>query len=90
MRLTPVEAVRRRVVTNRAMIGLHIRNVFDAPRPTGGEEASTEGESAISSATTEYGKDGVLKLLRSFHLPDLSLVSPTDTYHHREHQGIVQ
>ena len=56
------------------MVGLHIRNVFDAPRDQE-SNVSAEGRSAMEGASKEYGGDAALKLLQwrrasfSFALP---------------------
>ena len=45
------------------MVGLHIRNVFDAPRDQE-SNVSAEGRSAMDGASKEYGGDAALKLLQ--------------------------
>ena len=44
------------LTANRNMIGLHVRNVFDAPRDQQ-TNRSVEGSAAQHSAEKEYGKD---------------------------------
>ena len=45
------------------MVGLHVRNVFDAPRDAE-SNVTTEGEKAMVGAQKEYGEEGTLKLLQ--------------------------
>jgi hypothetical protein len=61
-RLIPVEAVTSRLVADKSMVGLHIRNVFDAPRDDATSKAAT-GAEAIAAAALEYGKKGASQLL---------------------------
>ena len=60
---SPVEAVSSRLVTDRSMVGLHVRSVFDAPRDPASANDSV-GESAIAGAQKEYGVTGTDKLLK--------------------------
>ena len=63
--LQPVKRVRSLLVADHSMVGLHVRNVFDAPRPSeASNDSSTEGKAAITGATKEYGRDGTLALLK--------------------------
>ena len=62
-RLQPVRAVQSQLVADHSMVGLHVRNVFDAPRSVR-SNASTEGSEAMESAKQEYGSEGTLKLLQ--------------------------
>ena len=62
LRLRPVQAVQRLLVADASMVGLHVRNVFDAPRDTESNR-STEGKSAMEGANKEYGMEGTQKLL---------------------------
>ena len=55
-RLVPVGFVRERLVTDRSMIGLHVRNVFDVPRDTV-TNVNVTGKSAVAGAEKEYGKE---------------------------------
>jgi hypothetical protein len=51
------------------MVGLHVRNVFDAPR-NADTNVSVEGKSALEGAEQEYGKemsDTLLKWRRAAH-----------------------
>lgn len=61
-RLIPVEAVSSRLVSDKSMVGLHIRNVFDAPRDEATAKAAT-GAEAIAAAALEYGPKGASQLL---------------------------
>ncbi|EOD07887.1 hypothetical protein EMIHUDRAFT_249290 [Emiliania huxleyi CCMP1516] len=47
------------------LVGLHIRNVFDAPRDSR-TFSSTTGNEAIAAAEKEYGRKGTSKLLARF------------------------
>ena len=58
-----VDAVAHKLVTDRSMVGLHVRNVFDAPRDAASANDST-GASALSGAEKEYGKTGSDQLLK--------------------------
>lgn len=62
-RLVPSLAVRDGIVADRSMVGVHIRNVFDAPRDA---ESSVrlEGQAAMEGAKREYGAEGTAKLLQ--------------------------
>ena len=61
--LTPVDRVERMLVTDRTMLGLHVRNIFDAPRDASSAKL-TVGTSAIDGAQKEYGKEGTEQLLK--------------------------
>ena len=61
--LKPVDMVERMLVTDRSMVGLHVRNVFDAPRDSASAKR-TLGTSAIDGAQKEYGKEGTEQLLK--------------------------
>ena len=61
--LTPAKMVTDLLVANRAMVGLHIRNVFDAPRDAATNK-NTTGKKAIAEAAKEYGSEGTRQLLR--------------------------
>ena len=68
-RLQPVPKVQRLLVADRTMIGLHVRNVFDAPRDQQTNE-SVEGGAALQGAEKEYGKaiaDTLLEWRRASH-----------------------
>jgi hypothetical protein len=58
-----VSQVSRLLVANKLMIGLHIRNVFDAPRDAV-SNVSTEGQAAMAGAQKEYGAEASQKLLQ--------------------------
>jgi len=60
--LVPVPAVARMLVADRSMVGLHVRNVFDAPRDDR-TSTHTVGSAAIEGATVEYGAEGARQLL---------------------------
>mmetsp|Transcript_13793 Transcript_13793/g.29888 ORF Transcript_13793/g.29888 Transcript_13793/m.29888 type:complete len:436 (-) Transcript_13793:122-1429(-) len=62
-RLTPVIEVRERLVSDKGMVGLHVRNVFDAPRDAA-TNRSTVGTAAVQGAQKEYGVDGTRQLLQ--------------------------
>ena len=53
------------------MVGLHIRNVFDAPRDQE-SNVSAEGRSAMEGASKEYGGDAALKLLHTLEASEHS------------------
>ena len=61
--LEPVDRVRKMLVADRSMVGLHVRNIFDAPRDAASAN-STLGNSAIDGAKKEYGKEGADALLK--------------------------
>ena len=61
-RLVPVEEVNRHLITTRDAIGLHIRNVFDAPRDAA-TNTSVVGQAAMAGAQQEYGVHGTHALL---------------------------
>uniref|UniRef100_A0A7S3EWA1 Peptide-O-fucosyltransferase 1 n=1 Tax=Haptolina ericina TaxID=156174 RepID=A0A7S3EWA1_9EUKA len=61
--LRPVKEVADLLVANRRTVGLHIRNVFDAPRDSTTIN-STTGAEALQGATKEYGSEGTRQLLR--------------------------
>ena len=56
LRLRPVPFVRLRLVADHFMVGLHVRNIFDAPRDTA-TSTNVTGASAVDGAEKEYGKD---------------------------------
>jgi len=62
-KLVPARAVTQQLVATRHMVGLHIRNVFDAPRDAATNK-STTGTKALRDATKEYGSEGTRQLLR--------------------------
>ena len=62
-RLIPSLAVRNGIVADRSMVGVHIRNVFDAPRDAD-SSVSLEGQAAMEGAKREYGAEGTAKLLQ--------------------------
>lgn len=59
----PVPEVAKRLVTDRSVVGLHVRNVFDAPRDAASANDSV-GSAAIDGAEKEYGKSGTEQLLK--------------------------
>ena len=59
----PVHAVASKLVSDHSMVGLHVRNVFDAPRDAA-SASDTTGASAIEGAEKEYGKSGSESLLK--------------------------
>lgn len=68
-RLRPVGDVQRLLVADRTMVGLHVRNVFDAPRDAQ-TNTSVEGGAAVQGAEKEYGKaiaDTLLQWRRASH-----------------------
>jgi len=66
-RLVPTPAVSRMLLSNRSMVGVHVRTVFDAPlAQTSAKEkalARTEGTRAIALANKEYGAAATKSLL---------------------------
>lgn len=61
-KLVSANPVQNMLVTNRSLVGLHVRNVFDAPRGTNTTRVTT-GDAAIHGAASEYGVDGAAELL---------------------------
>jgi len=61
-RLVPVEEVERMLVATKGTVGLHIRNVFDAPRDEA-TNTSVVGKEAVLGAQKEYGVDGTRALM---------------------------
>ena len=61
--LTLCSQVSSLLVADRSMVGLHVRNVFDAPRDSE-SKATTEGLMAMKGAAKEYGEEGAAKLLQ--------------------------
>ena len=59
----PVPAVTDKLVADGSFVGLHVRNIFDAPRDTESNRL-TEGNSAMEGAEKEYGKSGTEELLK--------------------------
>ena len=53
-RLAPVAEVAMRLVANKGMVGLHVRNVFDAPRDVATAKTAL-GKEAVRKAQREYG-----------------------------------
>lgn len=58
-----MDFVQQRIVADRHMVGLHVRQVFDAPRDSD-SNVNVTGASAIQSAQLEYGKEISDTLLR--------------------------
>jgi len=68
-RLQPVDEVQKMLVADHSMIGIHVRNVFDAPRDEQTNK-SVEGAPAVKGAEKEYGKavaDTLLQWRRAAH-----------------------
>mmetsp|Transcript_13376 Transcript_13376/g.31847 ORF Transcript_13376/g.31847 Transcript_13376/m.31847 type:complete len:467 (-) Transcript_13376:237-1637(-) len=61
-KLVPVPEVSRRIIADSTMVGLHIRNVFDAPRDEA-TSRNTVGSKAMEGAKAEYGAEGARQLL---------------------------
>ena len=61
-RLTPVDRVVSMLQANKNMVGLHVRNVFDAPRDAKTYTNAT-GDAAVEGARKEYGAEGTAQLL---------------------------
>ena len=70
--LKPAAAVERMLVTNRSMVGVHVRTVFDAPLTAGtsasgdgakGAAVATTGKAALALAEKEYGGAATRSLL---------------------------
>jgi len=61
--LTPTAEISSRIVADKSMVGLHIRNIFDAPRD---EKTNTSalGKEAVASAAKEYGEEGTRQLMQ--------------------------
>ena len=66
-KLVPAPAVIRLLVSNRSMVGVHVRTIFDAPlQQTSAREkalARTTGTRAIALANKEYGEAATKSLL---------------------------
>jgi hypothetical protein len=62
-KLTPVAEVASKLVADKGMIGLHVRNVFDAPRDDATAKV-TLGEDAVREAQKEYGTEGARQLMQ--------------------------
>lgn len=60
--LFPAPEVREKLVADKRMIGVHIRNIFDAPRDAATNE-STVGKEALNDARKEYGAQGAQQLM---------------------------
>ena len=56
-RLTPVDRIAEMLQANKKMVGLHVRNVFDAPRDAQ-TNTSVTGAEAVAGARKEYGAEG--------------------------------
>ena len=55
--------MRALLVSQPRLVGLHVRNVFDAPRDDA-TNVSTRGAEAVDAARREYGADGTQQLLK--------------------------
>ena len=62
-KLIPLPFLRDRIVATRAMVGMHVRTVFDAPRSAETSKHAT-AQKAIELATKEYGSETVETLLK--------------------------
>jgi hypothetical protein len=58
----PLDAIERMVIADRTMVGLHVRNIFDAPRDAS-SSAATLGTAALEGARKQYGESGASALL---------------------------
>ena len=63
-RLAPVAEVAMRLVANKGMVGLHVRNVFDAPRD-------------VATAKTALGKEAVRRAATRARHSLLTMIIPT-------------
>ena len=61
-RLTPVARIAEMLQANKNMVGLHVRNVFDAPRDAK-TNTSVTGAEAVAGARKEYGAEGTRQLM---------------------------
>ena len=61
-RLTPVDRIAEMLQANKNMVGLHVRNVFDAPRDAK-TNTSVTGAEAVAGAQKEYGAEGARQLM---------------------------
>ena len=61
-RLTPVDRIAEMLQANKKMVGLHVRNVFDAPRDAKTYTNAT-GDAAVEGARKEYGAEGTRQLM---------------------------
>ena len=61
-RLTPVDRIAEMLQANKNMVGLHVRNVFDAPRDAQ-TNTSVTGAAAVEGAQKEYGAEGARQLM---------------------------
>ena len=61
-RLTPVDRIAEMLQANKKMVGLHVRNVFDAPRDAQ-TNTSVTGAEAVAGARKEYGAEGTRQLM---------------------------
>ena len=61
-RLTPVDRIAEMLQANKNMVGLHVRNVFDAPRDAK-TNTSVTGAEAVAGARKEYGAEGTRQLM---------------------------
>merc|ERR1712138_209151 len=61
-RLTPVDRIAEMLQANKKMVGLHVRNVFDAPRDAK-TNTSVTGAEAVAGARKEYGAEGTRQLM---------------------------
>ena len=59
--LVPNAAVEAQLVASRQMVGVHVRNVFDAPRDAT-TAAQATGERAVEAAETQYGREAAAQL----------------------------
>ena len=59
--LVPVKAVKSKLVADTSMLGLHVRAIFDAPRPA---SSGVTSQSALQIASREYGSNESAALLQ--------------------------
>ena len=93
-RLVPVPAVADKLVSDKGMVGLHVRNVFDAPRDATTTKV-TLGKDAMREAQKEYGTQGTRMLMRwrkASHWTNFvpRIVSLLQEHGYRHPQGLEQ
>ena len=59
--LVPAKAVASKLVADSSMLGLHVRAIFDAPRPA---SSGVTSKSALDAASREYGSNESVALLQ--------------------------
>lgn len=93
-RLVPVPAVADKLISDKGMVGLHVRNVFDAPRDATTAKV-TLGKDAMREAQKEYGTQGTRMLMRwrkASHWTNFvpRIVSLLQEHGYRHPQGLEQ